>query len=70
MRSACAFRRAALWRFRFGAEPSGAAGVAAAFGGLPRRFAEPWRASIARFSLSRSVISRAMMCSVGMNFVG
>jgi hypothetical protein len=38
------------------------------FGGLPRRFAEPWRASIARFSLSRSAISMAMMCSVGIEF--
>jgi len=51
MRSACAFRRAALWRLRFGAEATGVADVATAFGGLSRRFAEPWRASMARFNL-------------------
>ena len=39
IRSACALRRAALWRFRFGAEATGATGVATPFGGLPRRFA-------------------------------
>ena len=71
IRSAWAFRRAALWRLRFGAEITGAAGdVAMAFGGLPGRFAPPWSASIARFNLSRSAISRAMMCSVGMNCLG
>ena len=36
------------------------------FGGLPRRFAEPWRAWMARFNLSRSAISRERMWSVGM----
>ena len=65
IRSACALRRAALWRLRFGAE--GAVGTA--FCGLPRRFAEPWRASMARFSLSRSAISRAMIWSVGIQFL-
>jgi hypothetical protein len=68
MRSACTLRRAALWRLRLGAETSGAAAMAT-FGGLPRRFAEPWRASIARFNLSRSAISRATMCSVGIQFL-
>jgi hypothetical protein len=69
MRSACALRRAALWRLRFGAETTGVADVATAFGGLPRRFAEPWRASMARFSLSRSAISSAMIWSTGIQFL-
>ena len=66
MRSACALRWAALRRLRFGAE---AVVVAAFFGGLPRRFAEPWRASMARFSLSRSAISRAMILSTGIQLL-
>jgi hypothetical protein len=41
IRSPWALRRAALWRLRFGAGATGAADVAMAFGGLPRRFAEP-----------------------------
>jgi len=69
MRSAWAFRCAPLRRFRLGPETSGAVGTAAFFGGLPRCFVEPRRASIARFSLSRSAISRAMMCSVGIEFL-
>ena len=68
MRSAWALRRAALWRLRFGTETSVAASVTAALGGLPRRLADPWRASMARFNLSRSAISRATMCSVGIEF--
>jgi len=71
--SACTFRYAAL-RFRFFFRAIATTGVAAAasgfFGGLPRRFAEPWRASIARFNLSRSAISRAMICSVGIEVRG
>ena len=39
--------------------------VSGFFGGLPRRFAGPWRASMARFSLSRSAIRSVMICSVG-----
>jgi hypothetical protein len=37
------------------------------FGGRPRRFVGPWRASIARVSLSLSDIRRATMWSVGIN---
>ena len=73
MRSACASRCAALRRFRFLASGA-AAGVALAangfLGGLPGRFAAPWSASMARFSLSRSAISRAMMYWVGIEFCG
>ena len=35
------------------------------FGGRPRLRSGPCNASIARFSLSRSAMSKASMCSVG-----
>jgi hypothetical protein len=66
--------KAARWagvkvrRLRFasvGAEFAGVAAGAALFGGLPRRFVGPWRASMARLILSRSLIRRATICSVG-----
>jgi hypothetical protein len=71
MRSACAFRCAALRRRRFFAgvgATAGAATISGFFGGLPRRFAGPWRASMARFSLSRSAISKERIWSMGMKF--
>ncbi len=67
--SAAASRWAAVnfRRLRFAglATLVGAAAVSGFFGGLPRRFVGPWRASIARVSLSRSAISKARICSVG-----
>jgi hypothetical protein len=70
MRSACALRRAALWRLRFGVTAiEGVNAVATgALGGLPLRLVVPCSAAIAWFNLSRSAISREMMWSVGMNY--
>lgn len=65
--SAIAFRAAAL-RVRLravGADTSTAGADTLVTGGRPRRFVGPWRASMARFSLSRSVIRRATIWSVG-----
>ena len=64
IRTPCALRWAELMvrRLRFTGTAIGAgAATAASFGGLPRRLAGPPRTSMARFSLSRSAMSRARM---------
>src|SRR6266849_1505610 len=53
----------------FGGRPRRGVPVAVAItpgflGGLPRRFRGPWRASMARFSRSRSAVSNARMSLV------
>ena len=62
MRSAWALRCAALRLRRLATGAGVAIAASGFFGGLPRRFADPCRAAIARFNLSRSAISMAMMC--------
>src|SRR5258708_2579387 len=65
IRSEAAFRWAAV-NLRPCFLGAGAAAAARGFfGGRPRRFVGPWRASIARLSLSRSWTRRARICSVG-----
>jgi hypothetical protein len=71
IRSACCLRCAAV-KVRFflagAAEAATVATVARGFfGGRPRRFVGPCRASIARFSLSRSSIRSVRICSVGID---
>ena len=65
MRLPCAFLWAAV-KVRplfFGVGPGFM--VTVFLGGRPRRLVGLWRASIARFSLSRSAINKATICSVG-----
>jgi hypothetical protein len=59
------FLVAALNGFRSLGADSAAVTASGFFGGLPRRLTVPVRASIARFSLSRSAMRRARMWSVG-----
>ena len=64
--SAAALRWAAVKvRPRFFGSLDASAVAVLSFGGRPLRLVGPCNASIARLSLSRSAISRAMMCSVG-----
>ena len=66
MRSACAFRCAAVKvRPRFFGAGADAVVAAAFLGGRPRRFVGPWRTSMALLSLSRSAMRRATIWSVG-----
>lgn len=66
IRSDCALRLAGLRRFRLVAVCAGPvnATVNGFLGGLPRRLTGVPNASIARFSLSRSEIKSARICSV------